>query len=49
MVIIFGYSYYKVTSQTNSFVVISNVNLYEKINKKLYFKLIDSNLFKYEE
>lgn len=47
MVIIRGYSYYKVTSKTNAFIVISNVNLYENINKELYFRLIDSNLFKY--
>lgn len=47
--IAFGYSYYKVTSKTNAFVVISNVNLYEKINDDLYFKLIDENLFKYGE
>lgn len=47
MVIVFGYSYYKITSETNTFVIISNVNLYEKINKKLYFRLIDDNLFKY--
>ena len=47
MVIIFGYSYYKITSETNTFVVISNMNLYEKINKKLYLRLIEDNLFKY--
>lgn len=47
MVIVCGYSYYKVTSETNVFMVISNVNLYENINKKLYFRLIDTNLFKY--
>lgn len=45
--IFLGYSYYKVTSKTNAFIVISNVNLYEKINKRLYFRLIDSNLFLY--
>jgi uncharacterized membrane protein len=49
MLIVFGYSYYKVTSQTNAFVVISNVNLYEKINQEVYFRLIDDNLFKYGE
>lgn len=48
-VIIFGYNYYKVISKTNAFVVISNVNLYEKINMELSFKLIDANIFKYEE
>ena len=48
VVIIFcGYSYYKVTSETNTFIVISNVNLYENIKKELYFRLIDTNLFKY--
>lgn len=47
MLIFFGYSYYKVTSETNSFVVISNVNLYEKINKELSFELIDENIFIY--
>ena len=47
LIIFFGYSYYKVTSETNSFVVISNVNLYEKINKELSFELIDENIFIY--
>lgn len=49
MLIVFGFSYYKITSETNTFIVISNVNLYEKINKKLYFKLIDDNLCRYED
>jgi len=47
VVIFCGYSYYKVTSETNAFIVISNVNLYENIKKDLYFRLIDTNLFKY--
>ena len=47
MLIIFGYTYYKITSETNAFIVISKENLYEKINKNLYFKLIDGNIFKY--
>ena len=47
MAIFCGYSYYKVISETNAFVVISKVNLYNNINKKFYFRLIDTNLFKY--
>lgn len=47
VVIFCGYSYYKVTSETNAFIVISNVNLYENIKNELYFRLIDTNLFKY--
>lgn len=49
VLILCGYSYYKVTSKTNEFIVISDVNLYEKINEDLFFRLIDDNIFKYGE
>lgn len=49
LLIIRGYSYYKINSETNVFIVISKENLYEKKNQTLSFKLIDKNLFKYED